>query len=887
MLYLYTQPFTTDDQTPFWQTVASTLQHGAKDSLFLTATRGIQQHLKERLASWVSEDMVLPEILTLDDLVFAAQENFAHLGFSHIYLLEHLLSTPTYAPLCAQHPPAIVAQSLFETYEELQKHTITPAQLTKAMQQHHVPDHEIISNLFRDFVSTGKSWPFPSKYSAYAHATFKNPIWHNKTVFMLGFWELPAYQRPLVTQVIREANTVAIQLHYSPLSPVYEAAQPFYTWLRASAQSREIPFQGHPQRAPITVYACESPLAEVQWALTLAARKTQNLGILISESDPYHDLLHQQAPLLSNWETHPTIATGTMPLATFLMAFLDPELPNPAAMDRLMAHILVSQAVPDWHWPTFVSTHLDRMSHWQWGEWERVLQTNPIPKALLHLAQARKGQASDLFQVCVAATTLLGHPLDTWPAPLITGMTQACSLADRLGPGASRLRSIVKSMFGPTQTLPNAWPCYGKFESHLVQKKQWLLLGCRDGVWPKITRKTYALPGPVVRQLGLPSTAHYVRADSYFFHALLHQATDQVIAVYPKTHEDVPQALTHFLSGFPIHDVPTAATYRHNTALDPEPTPLQLPTNTMAQIDLQKFSPTRLERYQGCPYQYYLQHILKLPEDSPPLDVSPSALGELIHDVLQQVTSLEREQGHADLQMALARAMQKQQARYGINSLKSWLLSAKVPLLQGNAAMPGILPETLKALSEAQLPIHAIAEEVSLGQTAPLHFTVLNTDFALTGRIDAIYAIHDSDLCLIVDYKTGSKPYSKKDLETYRNLQLPLYMLMAQKAYPDKTIAGAAIVYARHRSPGIDIMAITTEGKKALELKRKRPLILDEMYHHETLFHTEQVVRSIREGHFGVQDVPIAAPFLSKRKDLCPNCHYRWLCDFPERWEGV
>ena len=108
---------------------------------------------------------------------------------------------------------------------------------------------------------------------------------------------------------------------------------------------------------------------------------------------------------------------------------------------------------------------------------------------------------------------------------------------------------------------------------------------------------------------------------------------------------------------------------------------------------------------------------------------------------------------------------------------------------------------------------------------------------------------------------------------------------MAQKQYPDKEVVGAAIIYARHRDPGIDIMAITPEGKQALELKRKRPKSLDEVYHHDTLFHTAQVIDSIRSGQFGLSDVPIAEPFLSKRKDLCANCHYKWTCAFPERWD--
>jgi ATP-dependent exoDNAse (exonuclease V) beta subunit len=410
-----------------------------------------------------------------------------------------------------------------------------------------------------------------------------------------------------------------------------------------------------------------------------------------------------------------------------------------------------------------------------------------------------------------------------------------------------------------------------------------------------MTRKAYALPATVVRKLGLPTSAHYMQADAYFFHAVLHQASEKVTVIYPRTHEDIPQSLTMFLSGFESHE---ATPHNSEQALPlPVNTPsrniardIRISPQNMALIATETFSPTRLERYQNCPYQYYLKHILKLPDSDTPLDIGNGAMGELIHDTFETLTGLARQNGQQDPAAYISEAIQdtigKHQSRYGKNSLKSWIVSAKAPLLLGTDQIPGILPETLKALADANLPMAAIAEEVSLGDNNALQFTVMDTTFSLTGRIDAIYAIHDSDMLLIVDYKTGAKPYAKKDLDTYKNLQLPLYILMAQKQYPNKEIVGAAIIYARHREPGIDIMAITTEGKAALDLKRKRPKVIDEIYHHDTLFHTADVVASIREGLFGLTNVPIAETFLPKRKDMCANCTYRWVCNFPERWES-
>jgi len=933
-IYLYPQPFTSGQDTPFWQTLISSVQHGAEDTVFLTATRGMQSNLKSQMATWVSKEGLLPEVLTFDDLVFSSQDHFAALAFSHVYILESLLSDPKYSDLCADQTPAIAAQTLFETFTELQKHSITPAQLSQAFKSTSKKTGQApssLSSLFQDFLTKGKDWPFPSLYHAYENALTaqqkrasphsKLTDWTGKNIFILGFWELPPYQRPLFTHMVKNAGMVAMQLHYSQLSPVYEAAQPLYMWLRSQfPELREIPFLGQVSRPKIAVLACENVIDEVQLALRMATA-SPNTGILIPESDPYHEQIRQYASGHSNWNTRDTAAVpAEMPLFSFLMALLDPELPSPAAMSRLLSHILVSEAIPDWHWPSVEARTLGKMPHWQWTEWERSVADHDsrITKLLALGAQIQKTKNLDMiFKDCCAATSLLGQPLPLWPATLITGLTQAISLTARIGGGSGRLRSVLKSLFSSPTGLPKDWPCYGKFESHMVRKDHWILLGSRDGVWPKVTRKAYALPTAVVRQLGLPTSLHYMQADAYFFHAVLHHATQTVTAIYPRVHDDVPQSVTMFLSGFEIRSaspheeaefskdsrwslspaLSVAEVSVEGRSLRPleglGPASVRDP-RLDAEIDvshltLETFSPTRLERYQGCPYQYYLKHILNLAEDNDPMDVGPGMMGELIHDVFQSLTSTYRQEGRKDdtaqLQRAIDTAIAKQQHRHGPESMRSWIVAAKATVLLGNDHMPGIVPETLAAMDEASLPISAIAEEVSLGESPPMTFSVLETTFSLTGRIDAIYAIHDTDMLLIVDYKTGSKPYSKKDLDSYRNLQLPLYILMAQKQYPDKEVVGAAIIYARHREPGIDVMAITTEGKQALDLKRKRPKSIDAVYHHDTLFHTAHVIDSIREGKFGLSEVPIAEPFLSKRKDLCAHCRYKWACSFPERWD--
>lgn len=888
-VYLYTQPFSHSRSTPFWNTVKQSVQFGDKNLLFITATRRMQNSLERQLSAWRPGEGLLPEIITLDDLASIPGEALTTCEDSYLYLVEKgLLDYPNLLPHATQSTLRQSAESLYETYIELQRQTVSARALAEAYRQtgQHAKTYEDQISHYQAFLEASKTWPFPSRYQHYQTVRTLKHIQH-KTVFILGFWELPPYQHQMLKQIVSQATLTAIFLHYTPLSPVYEAAAPFYNWLRKTFPDlREVYSTETATRAPVTLIACDSPSHEIQIMNSL---KTGDTGILLSETDPYAQLLHDVEANTDYTGSH------THPLGSFLLALLDPDLPQPHALSRLLSHTLVAQKYPGWHAPQDLPPLINGLRGWSWDDWVTISREKK-PELTMFLEMLKHTQNTHTWAGALETieTVLdhMGYPLLRWPAALSTVVLQALNVTQKLSE-PNTYRTYLRRMLQKQRSQRLAG-YYGKFESHLVQHRTWIMLGCRDGSWPKNTKKNYFLPYPVLRQLGLPETQHYRQADTYLFHAALHQATEHTYVLYPKQRDDVPQSLTCFLSGWPVSTPRPLSGISESTPntlpVAPQKEKRRIPDHhrPATEIQLHTFSPTQLELYQACPYRFYLKEILRLPESNTALDIGPSLMGEITHRSLQKLTEHARhtlsspEKHYAQ---AVHEALLASQSRYGLASLQSWLLTSAAWKLMGDTVTPGILPETYRALVDSELPIRPIAEEIVLSESSG--YCELNGhSFVLKGRIDALYAIENTNACLIIDYKTGSKPYSKKDLETYRNLQLPLYMFLAQRQFPDKQIVGAAIVYARQKKAEIDVMALTEEGRSLLNLKRKRPLRIDALYHHDTLHHTAMVINSIREGRFRHGEAPIADTFVDKRKDVCRLCDYRWLCDFPARWEG-
>ena len=203
-------------------------------------------------------------------------------------------------------------------------------------------------------------------------------------------------------------------------------------------------------------------------------------------------------------------------------------------------------------------------------------------------------------------------------------------------------------------------------------------------------------------------------------------------------------------------------------------------------------SPTALEGYARCPFQFFASHILRLRarRDTIHDELSPSVVGTLCHAVLHQVYDQLIEQGWSDSRSPL----------YSYQSLIA-SITEDVFQLHANEYSTGhwvtweLLKDMVSALVLAE--VEANREEFARSGFAPMAVEVdaegslalpglLASGLKIHGRLDRVDVGNDSSCTRIIDYKFKTSPLMKsqeRDLLASgvrgHYLQPPLYSLMS------------------------------------------------------------------------------------------------------------
>jgi ATP-dependent helicase/nuclease subunit B len=208
-------------------------------------------------------------------------------------------------------------------------------------------------------------------------------------------------------------------------------------------------------------------------------------------------------------------------------------------------------------------------------------------------------------------------------------------------------------------------------------------------------------------------------------------------------------------------------------------------------------SPTSLQRYAVCPFQYFASHVLALEPLEAPESVgglSPLEIGTLAHAVLRETHRALRARGFfADGGTAVEPAVVLQEVAQPILEDYARTHPVGYPLLW-DLARQDLLALLLQALQEdleeMRQPQDGFWQPVLFEAPMRGHLRVKLRDgaetFALEGQVDRVDWVPGRRACRVVDYKykTGTKP---KSLETNleraavkgRRLQPPFYVLMA------------------------------------------------------------------------------------------------------------
>ncbi|MDP2796638.1 MAG: exodeoxyribonuclease V subunit gamma [Methanoregula sp.] len=300
------------------------------------------------------------------------------------------------------------------------------------------------------------------------------------------------------------------------------------------------------------------------------------------------------------------------------------------------------------------------------------------------------------------------------------------------------------------------------------------------------------------------------------------------------------------------------------------------------------YSPTSLETYATCPFEYFLNRVINLKEL---LEVEPNLSagdrGTAIHDVLstfyrQWNTSGRMKISSASLTDATDLILRIATEELDKYSFQSPLWDATRILMLGDRHTgPGYFERFLvHETEESDSPLVPSMFEYSFGMgttesddpaSSPLPVELASPDgerkMFIRGRIDRIDLTPDG-FFLIYDYKSGSAHPKAKDIEKGTALQLPLYLLAFEKITGNHGIGGGYYTIRRE----VD-RSIVLADSAAKDLMISRPRVSADFV---GLIRNSQdcafeYINGIRNGSFPLP-----------REEKCPNtyCEFKRICRF-------
>jgi ATP-dependent helicase/DNAse subunit B len=164
-----------------------------------------------------------------------------------------------------------------------------------------------------------------------------------------------------------------------------------------------------------------------------------------------------------------------------------------------------------------------------------------------------------------------------------------------------------------------------------------------------------------------------------------------------------------------------------------------------------------------CPRAYYLRNVYKDPKRGRRITLMkpPLALGQVIHDVVDQLSNLPSEDR---LKVSLQKRFET--IWEGIAGKKGGFVNKNE---EGKYKERGV--EMLKRLEKYPGPI--LAKAIKINQDLPHYWFSEDENIILCGKIDWMEYLEDEDGVRIIDFKTG------KTQEDKESLQLPIYYLLA------------------------------------------------------------------------------------------------------------
>lgn len=269
------------------------------------------------------------------------------------------------------------------------------------------------------------------------------------------------------------------------------------------------------------------------------------------------------------------------------------------------------------------------------------------------------------------------------------------------------------------------------------------------------------------------------------------------------------------------------------------------------------WSPSRLEGYTTCPFDFYINHVLGLKERSvPEIGLSVAQKGSIYHEILELVyrnagKNLDANTLLAFLEDCAASVYLISPGKQGFRESPLWEVE--------KMEMNGKLRDTILALEEKREDWYPIQLEAKFGITQPFAIDIGTERVLVRGTIDRVDKNSGGDI-RVVDYKSGSGNLSKSDLISGRRLQITIYALAAQQALSfGNVVDGYYWVIGGKQNPFLQLSKFKYESLEG-------PVAAYEVLQ----AHLEQIVRGVRAGEFPPKPPKGGCP------SYCPAAGWCW-----------
>ena len=347
--------------------------------------------------------------------------------------------------------------------------------------------------------------------------------------------------------------------------------------------------------------------------------------------------------------------------------------------------------------------------------------------------------------------------------------------------------------------------------------------------------------------------------------------------------------------------------------------PLKLDEQTALDLYGEKLkgSVSRYEKFYECPFKHFLGYGLYLKE-RPEFEVEASGIGTIYHDSLELYAKKLEDKG-----MTFRTVSDKESHEIAKECVEEITAEQENDVMTSTQRNASMIQRMIKVTEKTT---DVLRKHVQDGLFEPEKFEfpfrgLVDENTLFKGKIDRVDIYDGEDVYVkIIDYKSGNKKFSIRDIYTGQQLQLTAYlsaaMDQAKKDHPQKNIKAGGIYYyhihdnfarsedeiwEQYKMSGLtncnpeSLHAIDqnakAQGKSDIVeirytksgLDSRAKVANDQEFDHLMQFVNRKIFEvgeRIRKG-----DVSIAPTYENQEKTACSYCEYKDICKFePGKW---